>query len=102
MEGGIDVGSFFNRSSFYFSFLYIAFLFLIALNSVQEIIFNWTGIHPFKVLFYITIIMILCAGIGFFGVHDWKSAFRSIFTVGFSLMMLFFLAYIIFVGNISD
>lgn len=94
------MGSFFNRSSFYLSFIYIGFLFLIALNSVQDFVFDWTGVHPFKALFYVTIGIIICGVIGFFGVRDWKSAFRSIFTVGFSLMMLVFLAYIIFVGNI--
>lgn len=95
------MGSFFNRSSFYVSFIYIGFLFLVALNSVQNFIYKWTGVHPFIALFYFTLIILFCGFIGFFGVRDWKSALRSIFTVGFSLVMLFFLAYIIFVGDIS-
>lgn len=74
---------------------------LIALNSIQDLILKWTHIHPLKLLFYLTLILLLFGIIGFLGIRDWKSAFRSIFTVGFSLVIFFFLTYILYVGNID-
>ncbi|MDF1511943.1 hypothetical protein PZE06_28230, partial [Robertmurraya sp. DFI.2.37] len=57
-------------------------------------------IHPLQLLFYFTLIVLIIGIIGFTGVNNWSSAFRSIFTVSFSLVLTAFLAYIIFVGQL--
>lgn len=94
------MGTFCNRFSFYLTFYSLGFILLASSNSLKERILRWIGIHPLQLLFYFTIIVLIIGIIGFTGVNNWSSAFRSIFTVGFSLVLTAFLAYIIFVGQL--
>ncbi|MGG0719335.1 hypothetical protein ABE096_17295 [Robertmurraya massiliosenegalensis] len=96
------MGLFFNRWSFYLSFISIGFVLVVSSNSMKERIINWSGIHPLQILFYFTILVLVLGIIGFTGVNSWSSALRSIFTVGFTLVLTVFLAYIIFVGQLLE
>lgn len=90
-----------NRLSFYFLLIYIGFLFLMAPKNIRDFLSKWLGIHPLEVLFYCNLLILLIGVIGFFGIVDWKAAFRSIFTVGLSLVVAAFLTYLLFVGNLE-
>ncbi|WP_019155703.1 hypothetical protein [Robertmurraya massiliosenegalensis] len=96
------MGLFFNRWSFYLSFISIGFVFLASSNSMKERIIKWFGIHPLQILFYFTILVLVFGIIGFSAVNNWSSALRSIFTVGFTLVLTVFLAYIIYVGQLLE
>lgn len=95
------MGSVINRISFYLTFIYMVLVLLFSSHAINERVKEWLGIHPLEVLFYLTLLILLLGIIGFSGIQDWKSALRSIFTVGFILVMSVFLAYIIFVGNLA-
>jgi hypothetical protein len=91
-----------NRLGFYLSLLCGAAVIIFSSRFIRSPFFNWFGIHPLKLVFYFLMVVFVIGFIGFFGVFDWKGALRSIFTLGFSLFLWIFLAYIIFVGNLSD
>lgn len=97
----MQVGSIFNRWSFYLSFVCVVGMILLSTNSMNDHFFEWFGIHPLELLFYFCLVVFLLGLIGFSGVKDWKGALRSIFTVGFTLVITTFLAYIIFVGHLG-
>lgn len=92
----------FNRWSFYFSFICMALCLFFSFKSIKDRFLMWVGIHPLDFLLYFTIIVLLAGMIGFLGINNWKSAIRSIFTVGFSLVLTVFLAYIKFVGHLVE
>jgi hypothetical protein len=96
------MGELFNRFSFYLSFVSIGFVILLSLNSINDRFMNWFGIHPLEILFYFCVAVFLLGIVGFSGAKNWKGALRSIFTVGFTLVMVIFLGYIIFVGNLAN
>lgn len=96
------MGNLFNRWSFYLLFFYVAAMLLMAPKNVRDLLSKWFGIHPMEFLFYGNLVILLFGLIGFFGLKDWKSALRSIFTVGFSLVVTVFLIYILYVGNLAD
>lgn len=95
------MGALMNRWSFYLSFISLVFVLVVSTNTINDLIMKWVGIHPLEILFYFTLIVLLLGVIGFSGVDSWKSVLRSIFTVGFTLVLAVFLAYIIYVGNLS-
>jgi hypothetical protein len=96
------MGSIFNRWSFYLSFLCIAQCLLFSFNSIKDRFLMWIGIHPFEFLFYFTLGVFFFGMFGFAGITNWKSALRSIFTVGFTLVLTVFLTYIIYVGHLVE
>lgn len=50
--------------------------------------------------FYIAIVIFLVGIIGFFGIHNWKSAVRSVLTIILSAVLIIVTGWIIFVGNL--
>ena len=58
--------------------------------------------HPFllSLNFYVAIVVFLVGIIGFFGVHNWKSALRSVLTIILSAVLIIVTGLIIFVGNL--
>lgn len=50
--------------------------------------------------FYIAIVVFFVGIVGFFGVHNWKSALRSVVTIIVSTILIVFTGLIIFVGNL--
>lgn len=96
------MGNLFNRWSFYLLCFYVAIMLLMASKNVRDLLAASFGIHPLEILFYGNLVILLCSIIGFYGLKDWKSALRSIFTVGLSLVITVFLIYILYVGNLAD
>jgi len=58
--------------------------------------------HPslLSLNFYVAIVVFLVGIIGFFGVHNWKSALRSVLTIILSAVLIIVTGLIIFVGNL--
>ncbi|MFE8699569.1 hypothetical protein ACFYKX_02910 [Cytobacillus sp. FJAT-54145] len=96
------MGKILNRWSFFLSFVCAALVIILSTNYFKQRILHWTGVHPLEIVFYLSLTVLLFGVAGFSGVYNWKAAVRSIFTVGFSLLLSIFLAYILFVGNLMD
>ncbi|MCQ9285162.1 hypothetical protein NQ129_25685 [Priestia aryabhattai] len=58
--------------------------------------------HPslLSLNFYIAIVVFFVGIIGFFGVHNWKSALRSVATIIVSAVLIVFNGLTILVGNL--
>ncbi|MEC0666271.1 hypothetical protein P8864_10260 [Priestia flexa] len=58
--------------------------------------------HPslLSLNFYVAIVVFLVGIIGFFGIHNWKSALRSVLTIIFSALLIIVTGWIILVGNL--
>ncbi|MDZ5471597.1 hypothetical protein SM124_07530 [Bacillus sp. 31A1R] len=91
------MGRIFNISSFYLSIICFLLIMLVSTTSIKTRIIKWFDIHPLEILFYTSIGIFVSGLIGFTGVNNWASVLRGIFTLGFSLTTVVFLAYIIFV-----
>ncbi|MCY9025059.1 hypothetical protein MOF32_19285 [Priestia megaterium] len=78
-----------NLWSFVFSLLCVCLAFI-------------TFAHPslLSLNFYVAIVVFLVGIIGFFGVHNWKSAVRSVLTIILSAVLIIVTGWIIFVGNL--
>ncbi|RAS71668.1 hypothetical protein A4R27_25950 [Priestia endophytica] len=78
-----------NLWSFIFSMLCV-FLFFLSFS------------HPslLNLTFYIAIVVFLVGMIGFFGIHNWKAAVRSILTVVLSITLIIIIGLILFVGHL--
>ena len=78
-----------NLWSFVFSLLCVCLTFI-------------TFAHPslLRLNFYIAIVIFLVGIIGFFGIHNWKSAVRSVLTIILSTVLIIMTGWIIFVGNL--
>ncbi|WP_077213397.1 hypothetical protein [Bacillus dakarensis] len=90
-----------NRLSFYMSWVCGVFVIILSFHSISYRIIMWIGIHPLEIALYFALTVLLLGIIGFSGIYNWKAALRSIFTVGFTLVLIVFLAYILFVGDMS-
>jgi hypothetical protein len=96
------LGSILNRWSFYLSFICIVSIILMSTNTVKDRFLRWFGIHPLELLFYFSLLVFILGIVGFIGAKDWRGVIRSVFTVGFTLVITVFLAYIIFVGHLAE
>ncbi|KRD87785.1 hypothetical protein ASE51_26620 [Bacillus sp. Root147] len=78
-----------NLWSFVFSLLCVCLTFI-------------TFVHPslLSLNFYVAIVIFLVGIIGFFGIHNWKSAVRSVLTIILSTVLIIMTGWIIFVGNL--
>jgi len=78
-----------NLWSFIFSLLCVCLTFI-------------TFAHPslLSLNFYVAIVIFLVGIKGFFGIHNWKSAVRSVLTIILSAILIIVTGFIIFVGNL--
>jgi hypothetical protein len=96
------MGKILNTWSFFMVLLSGGLIFVLSSNIFASCFIHWVGIHPLKMIFYFTILVFFIGIIGFSGVTDWKGALRSVITVGLSAFIILFLAYIIFVGHLTE
>lgn len=87
-----------NFWSFILSLICIILFFLASLSSIVNN--SILGIHPLKVVLFITLITLVFGGIGFTGIHDWKSMLRSIATLIITIGLAVFLSFVIFFGSL--
>jgi hypothetical protein len=96
------MGKILNTWSFFMVLLSGGLIFVLSSNIFASYFIHWVGIHPLKMIFYFTIMVFFIGIIGFSGVTDWKGALRSVITVGLAAFIILFLAYIIFVGHLTE
>lgn len=96
------MGKLLNSWSLFLALLSGGLVIVLSSNFFTSHFIQWLGVHPLKMVYYFTMIVLLIGILGFSGVNDWKAALRSVLAVGLAAVILVFLAYIIYVGNLVE
>lgn len=76
--------------------------FLVFLVPQNNVLSNLTGLHHLEVVLYLTIIILFMGMFSFKEATNWKSMTRSVFTIVITLTMIFYLCFVLFIGEIME
>jgi hypothetical protein len=90
-----------NLYSFILALVCLGLFLITSFTNIFDFVLSF-GVHPVVIILGFTIFSFIIGLIGFIGVKDWKSAFRSITTTILSLGLTTVLVFMILIGQLMS